>query len=133
MRTFVFGAVHIIGLSPAPSSALAINVPSTFDTNIYTAHNARSETHPALRTPLPCASGKVAERSVRHGLHKDVVRRREEGNGKERKGGEEGGGERLLHLSQVRLGSQGCQSPFPSPRLGAKEAAGRKKNGRKSQ
>lgn len=53
-----------------------------------------------------------------------------ERRGKER---EEGGGERLLHLSQVRLGSQGCQSPFPSPRLGAEEAAERKKNGRKSQ
>jgi len=40
---------------------------------------------------------------------------------------EEGEGERLLHLSQVRLGSQGHRSPFPSPRLRAKEAAGTKK------
>lgn len=59
MRAFVFGAVHIIGLSPAPSSALVINVPSTFDTNIYTAHNARSETHPALRTPSHVHRGKL--------------------------------------------------------------------------
>lgn len=45
----------------------------------------------------------------------------ERGDGREEGGGE---GERLLHLSQVRLGSQGRQSPFPSPRWRAKEAAG---------
>lgn len=42
-------------------------------------------------------------------------------------GSEEAEGERLLHLSQVRLGSQGRWSPFPSPRLRAEEAAGTEK------
>lgn len=133
--------MHIIALSPASSSEPVIGVPSAFDTNIYTtrkhalAHTSgRSETHPPRCNPLPCARGKVAERSVRHGQHKDVIKRGEEGGrrrGGERgegggRGREEGGGEgeRLLHLSQVRLGSQGRRSPFPSPRLRAKEVSG---------
>lgn len=35
---FVFGAMHIIALSPVSSSELLIGVPSAFDTNIYTTH-----------------------------------------------------------------------------------------------
>lgn len=45
---------------------------------------------------------------------KDVIKRAEEGDVRQegREGGREGGGERLLHLSQVRLGSQGSPKPF---------------------
>lgn len=88
-------------------------------TPIFTPHtNKPSHTHAhigVLRNKhIPSSWGKVAE-------HKDVIKGGEEDDGREE--GREGR-ERLLHLSQVRLGSQGHRSPFPSPRLRAEEAAG---------
>lgn len=112
MRAFVFGAVHLIGLSPVLSSELVINVPSTFDTNIYTAHKHPLGNPSSPPNPLPCASRKVAEHSVRHGPHRDVIRRQEEGNGEERRG--EGGRRRGEAASSVssEIGVTGLPEPL---------------------
>ena len=140
-RAFVFGAMHIIALSPASSSELLIGVPSAFDTNIYTTHTHRGRSGntptPSKRPPPPsvCVREKVPERSVRHGRHKDVIKWGEEGwgGGGERRGGEgreEGAGEAASSVSS-EIGVAGSPEPFPSPRLRAKEAAETEKKKKK--
>lgn len=110
-----FGAMHIIAPSPTLSSEPVIGVPSAFDTNIYTRHKqARALTSWGSQTqpPSPVHEEKLPSVCLVTASEKDVIKRGEEGDGREE--GREGGGdgERLLHLSQVRLGSQGSPKPF---------------------
>ena len=124
----VWRNAHNCSLSPVSSSEPLIGVPSAFDTNIYTTHASGCSETPPTHTPslfpsLVHKGGKKLQsvRFVTAGTKTSLSEGEEGEDGREE---EEEEAERLLHPSQVRLGSRGHRSPFPSPRRRAKEAAG---------
>lgn len=80
-----------------------------------------------FRSPSAAPDGKGKRKKVWlvTAGEKDVIRRGEDGRKELREGGE-----MLLHLSQVRLGSQGSPKPFSFAKTRAEEAAGTESGGK---